>query len=201
MPLWHTQKKPIDCHCLAKILMRKTTFFFFSPMNMLLLSSHLDSNWYFQRQHTGMSNGNACISALYGRDENKFFLVFSSIIKSNGLHLIQEDSKCCCSFFFMPGSYFLWKTLLISMLQLSTLDKRKGRKEANEGFMHVAQLHHRSPKELAWSPCGHQTAVILSHPFQFKVCETLPSATASHGSDPRSQIHTRILLTFKTKGF
>lgn len=27
-------------------------------MNMLLFSSHLDSNWYFQRQHTGMGNGN-----------------------------------------------------------------------------------------------------------------------------------------------
>lgn len=89
------------------------------------------------------------------------------------------------------------------MLQLSTLDRRKGRKRflPNEGFMHVAQPHHGSPKELAPSPYGHQTAVILSHPFQFKVCETLPSATASHGSDPRSQIHTRILLTFKTKGF
>lgn len=27
-------------------------------MNMLLLSSHLDSDWCFQRQHTGMANGN-----------------------------------------------------------------------------------------------------------------------------------------------
>lgn len=27
-------------------------------MNMLLLSSHLDPNWYFHRQHTGIGNGN-----------------------------------------------------------------------------------------------------------------------------------------------
>lgn len=115
--------------------MRKTTLFFsheyaaleFSLGLKLVFSeaAHCDGQWEWK--NTGLPV--TCNSALYGRDEHKFHLVFSSVIKSKGLHHVQEDSKCCCSFFFMPGSYFLRKTLLISMLQLSTLDRRRGRKE------------------------------------------------------------------------
>jgi len=48
--------------------------------------------------------------------------------KPKGLHHVQEGIKCCCSLFFMPGSYFLLKIHFIRMLQLSALDKRNGRK-------------------------------------------------------------------------
>lgn len=83
-------------------------------------AAHWNGQWEWR--NTGLPV--TCNWALHGRDEHKLFL-FSPVIKSKGLHHGQEDSKNCCSFFFMPGSYFLWKTLLISMQQLSTPGRRK----------------------------------------------------------------------------
>lgn len=117
------------------MLMRKTTLFFSHEYAALELSLGFKlvfseaAHWDGQQELRNTGLPVTCNSALCERDEHKFCLVFSSVIKSKGLHHGQEDSKCCCSFFVMPGSYFLWKTLLISRLQLSTLGRMKGKKD------------------------------------------------------------------------
>lgn len=102
---------------------------------MLLLSPHLDWNWYFQKQHNGMGNGNA------ERQDSPLLVIQLCTEKTNTSFpscplqqqsprdsiTLKNTANCCCSFFFMPGSYFLLKLHFIRMLQLSTLDRRKGR--------------------------------------------------------------------------
>lgn len=163
--------------------MRKTTLFFsheyaaleFSLGLKLVFSEAAQWDGQWEWRNTGLPV--TCNSALYGRDEHKFYLVFSSAIKSKGLHHVQEDSKWLL--LFLLRAWFLFPLKNTFNQHAATQYPEQGEREerkslANESFMHMAQPHHRSPKELARDPCGHQTAVILSRPFQFKVCETLP---------------------------
>lgn len=115
--------------------MRKTTFFFSHEYAALEFSlgfksvfseaAHWDEQWEWRNMWL------PCYVhfSFVWRDEHKFFLVLSAVIKSKGLHHVKEDSKCFCSFFFRPGSHFLWKSLLFSTLRHSALDRRKGKKE------------------------------------------------------------------------
>lgn len=101
---------------------------------MLLLSSHLDSNWYFQRQHTGMSNGNGeicdfpvtCISTLYGEMNTSFSLCSLQSSSPRDSTMLKKTANASALSF---SCLVLISSLLISMLQHSTLDRRKGKKE------------------------------------------------------------------------
>lgn len=98
-------------------------------------------------------------------------------------HQVQGTPSCSrrqqMLLLFLLRAWFLFPLKNTLNQHAATQYPKQGEREerkslANESFMHMAQPHHRSPKELARDPCGHQTAVILSRPFQFKVCETLP---------------------------
>lgn len=92
--------------------------------SVLSEAAQWDGQWEWRE--TGLSI--TCNSALCGRDEHKFFLLSSPVVKPKGLLTFKKLCKCCCSFFFMPDSYFLLKICFIRTLQLSTLHRRKGRK-------------------------------------------------------------------------
>lgn len=86
---------------------------------------------------------------------------------------------------FMPDSYFLFKIYFISMLQVSTLDRRKQRIETPWQWRSDARgiSHHRSPKELIWSPHRHETSTIFSCPFQFKRLQPTKVAFPLHTAE------------------
>lgn len=124
---------------------RKTDSYYFSHEYAALESSlglklvlPEAAQWHGQREWRETGLPITCNSAFHGRDEHKFFLLSSPAIKPKGLQHVKDDSKCCYSFFFMPGSYFFLKIHFIGMLQLSTPGRRKGR---NADLLPAKVLH------------------------------------------------------------
>lgn len=100
-------------------------------MNMLLLSSHLDSNWYFQRQHTGMGNRTPCylqFSFVWKRRAQAFpCVLFSHQIQ--GIPSWSRRQRMLLLFLFHVWFLFPLKNTFNQHAAIQYPDRRNGRKE------------------------------------------------------------------------